>query len=504
MVSKFKELFLGVNNFFLKIESNAFLSKYRYYLLFIIILFGLYLRLMYLGYDSLWFDENISASVAKSITQNGYYDLESGAEYSRAYLFHYGMAFFLILFGINDFSARFISVIFGAMTILFAYYFSKLIFKENEFRAIIFSLFVSISSLFVMYSMQARFYMGFTLFYFLTFYLFYRIVILKKFYFKNKFFDYLLIGSSGFLAYHLQVMGLVIVPLLFFVYVIHNIDYLKDNFSLKKVLKRWYVIFVGLICLIVGVYLVFRFVGSISSLFNVLNIATIYYSIYSKYLVLFVIAFIGMVYGLIYSNWKFHISFIVYSFVPIIGIFLTEQVGSRYIFFAFFALFFYIAYIISQLEFRSVVVVFTIVLLSSTIFTFTPIKEPNLDPSAPQADYKGAYKYVDSIDDDFNLIVTFTPATMWYLDSSPDFWIKYSISGRSNETWTVHRADNGVVVDRFAGAQVIDSVEELPKEFVLVLDNQATKKVDSSYLSYFNSNCNVEFSSFNIEVFKCE
>ncbi len=75
-------------------------------------LYGLFIRLYGLGSKSFWLDENISALAARGIVETGKPYLDSGYLYSRAYLFHYAEAFFL-LFGQNEFNARLFSVLMG-------------------------------------------------------------------------------------------------------------------------------------------------------------------------------------------------------------------------------------------------------------------------------------------------------------------------------------------------------------------------------------------------------
>jgi len=94
-------------------------------LLGIVLLFGLFLRISYLDAPSFWVDESISSNAAVKILEKGFPIFDSGAFYSRAMLFHYSQSISMIIFGINDFGARFPSVIFGLLTIILAYLFGK-------------------------------------------------------------------------------------------------------------------------------------------------------------------------------------------------------------------------------------------------------------------------------------------------------------------------------------------------------------------------------------------
>jgi predicted membrane-bound mannosyltransferase len=79
-------------------------------LLSIVLIFAFFLRVFRLGRPSLWVDEATSSVAAKMILIKGLPIFDSGMLYSRAYLFHYLQAFFL-LFGNTDFLVRFVSVI---------------------------------------------------------------------------------------------------------------------------------------------------------------------------------------------------------------------------------------------------------------------------------------------------------------------------------------------------------------------------------------------------------
>jgi predicted membrane-bound mannosyltransferase len=102
-------------------------EKIEYALLGLIVLFAAFLRIYGLGHPTLWVDESISAVASLNILEKGVPVLDSGLLYGRAYVFHYLQAFFL-LFGQSDFLVRFISVIFGLLTVILGYFFRKRVF----------------------------------------------------------------------------------------------------------------------------------------------------------------------------------------------------------------------------------------------------------------------------------------------------------------------------------------------------------------------------------------
>ena len=129
-------------------------------LLILILLFAFFIRIYSLGNTPFWIDESISSIASRNIIEKGIPQFDSGVLYDRAYVFHYLQSFFFI-FGVNDFTARLVSVIFGLLTVLLAYLIGKEYFKSG---GLISALFMAVFYLEVFYSRQARFYQLFQLF----------------------------------------------------------------------------------------------------------------------------------------------------------------------------------------------------------------------------------------------------------------------------------------------------------------------------------------------------
>jgi len=145
--------------------------KLEYIFLVLILIFALFIRVYSLDSKPLWVDEATSSMAAKMILEKGVPVFDSGMFYSRALFFHYSEAFFL-LFGVNDFNARIASVIFGLCTIVLAFYIGREYNKKSG--GVIAALFMSIFSMEVYFSQQARFYQLFQLMFFLSLYLLYK------------------------------------------------------------------------------------------------------------------------------------------------------------------------------------------------------------------------------------------------------------------------------------------------------------------------------------------
>lgn len=459
----------------------------------LILILAFVLRILYLGFDSMWIDETISAVAAQAILEHGYPLLDSEDTYWRAYLFHYLMAFFIFIFG-GDFGARFISVIFGILTVYLGYLFGKK-FIGGRFGGFGFALVLAVSSLEIMYSKQARFYQAFQFFYFLSFYLFYKFIILKEKFFSKRIYDYISLCLTLFVAVNLQLMGYIIIPLLILVYIITNFDF-KKKWDLLKDKKFW---FLGLIGLVFAIYLFDRLVGrlSIDFLWRSLTYSQYYINYYIGYFPLIALSIIGMIMGL-WKNFRFHSSLIMYFLIPFIGLFFVKVFATRYAYFIIFPLFFYLIYLFKFIRFKWALFVVMIIFFTPTVFDIDGIKRPNYDSSMPLSDYKSAQQFVDRGYSNYTLVSTWAPAVKWYSSNELEYWVKYSVSGFPNEGWS----NDGI--EKFTGADVIDSVSDFPdEEFIFIVDRQSEFKMRPIFIDYIEENCTSIEEYYNIKVYLC-
>jgi len=183
-------------------------------LLILILVFAFYLRVYSLSNAPFWIDESISTLASVNILEKGLPIFDSGFLYERAYLFHYLQAFSL-LFWFSEFGARFVSVIFGLLTIVLIYFIGK---EYSKTGGIISALFLAVFYLEVFYSRQARFYQLFQLLFFLSIYLLYK----SK---DNPKFLYLSLVSL-FLTLNTQIEGLVLAPF----FILHILIYNKQKY----------------------------------------------------------------------------------------------------------------------------------------------------------------------------------------------------------------------------------------------------------------------------------
>lgn len=496
---------------------NKRLDKHRFWILGLILVYSIVLRVLFLGTDSMWIDESISAVTAQGIIDNSSPILESGAVYSRAEIFHYLMAGFILVFG-GDFGARFVSVLFGVLTVYLGYIFGRK-FIGKGFGGLGFALLLCVSSMEIIYSQQARFYQAFQFFYFLSFYLFYKIAILKESLFDkwkvkssviSGLLSWICLVLSVMMTIHLQFMGYILLPLFLGVYIINNVFTNGLIRGIGQLFRDKVFMILGLIGVICGIYLAFRIQGMLS--LDYFERSFYYGNLYSvfswEYFPLMFLSLLGFIVAL-FNNWRLHLSLFSFVVIPFIGMFFVKFFATRYIYFATFFLFFYLVYLLSKMHFRVLIMLILFVFYAGYVFDFNGIKHPNYDFSMPVSDYKGAYEFVlDDINNlsELDLIATWTPASVWY-GNGANYWINYSISGGSN-SWIIY---NETGLEKFANAVILNSVDDISRniemnssDFVVVLDYQAKNKIGSSWLEFFEVNCDKVFSGYQIEVLLCD
>jgi uncharacterized membrane protein len=134
--------------------KNTLLSER--FLLFLIVILGIYLRISGIDKpDGLWLDEMMSYHHAKNsfplgILRDLYYND------FHAPLYYFVLHFWLILFGDNDLVIRFLSALFGVLSIPVAYFAGKEL--SNYKTGLLSAFIVSLNSFLIYYSQEVRFY----------------------------------------------------------------------------------------------------------------------------------------------------------------------------------------------------------------------------------------------------------------------------------------------------------------------------------------------------------
>jgi len=458
-------------------------NKLEIILLCSILVFALILRVYALGTAPLWIDEATSSLAAKNILEKGIPLLDSGWLYSGAYVFHYSEAFFL-LFGINDFNARFVSVIFGFLTVLLAYFIGK---EYSKTGGLISALFMSVFYLEVFFSRQARFYQLFQLMFFLSLYLLYK----SK---EKPNFIYLAL-LSFFICISVQIEGLVLAPF----FIGHILFFNKP---------KW-LAFIPAIPLFRKFLNVLRITSGSSEV--AMNYAGNYFN-YARNMHYLLILFVpGLVWGF-FKKKRLTCLIILPSLIALAGIFNIQTFALRYSYFFVFPLVLYSSLLISFLyeKYGKIILISLIALLviPSNLFfpyTYVTILKPTIgytDYSAPTTDYKNLpFDLVANMRNN-TLVSLYSSDVEWYI-KKPTYVIPFTMDGRGDDQISRNNSYGGVV-DRYSGALIL---KEKPKEdFYLTADIFSVSKLKPYQQDSFNKlieNCTVSYTSVELKIYYC-
>jgi len=442
-----------------------------------------------LGVPAFWIDESTSAIASMNILAKGLPIFDSGLLYGRAYLFHYLQAFFL-LFGQTEFLARFVSVIFGLLTIILAYKIGK---EYSKSGGIIAALFTSVFYLEVFFSRQARFYQLFQLMFFLSLYLLYK----SK---DNPKYLYLSLVSL-FITINTQIAGLVLAPF----FILHILIYSKKYRKYLAILP--------------GISLIQRFLPvkglSADSTSSVINYASRYAS-YTSNLIYVIVLFVpGVIWGFVKKK-RLTSLIVLPSLVLLIGIFSLQTFALRYAYFAVFPLILYSSLLVSFLYEKygkiMLIAIFALLIIPSNFFfphtsvnILKPIDYSLYDFSAPSTDYKNVpLDVLNELQDENNLIISFFSSDVeWYI-RKPDYVLPFSMDGRGEDQISWNLSD-GRVVDRYSGALILKEAPKRP--YYLLADSFSVSKLKPSQRENLNGlikNCEISYENRNLKIYGCE
>ena len=308
--------------------TDRLTPKSTLFIIFALTAIGFYLRFNNLGDRSFWIDEAITSYAAIGLLEHGTPVLPSGVVYNRALLNTYLIALSFKIFGISEFSARIVSVIFGTLTIPLVYLLGRELGKRTGLIA---ALIMTFSVFEILWAREARMYAQFQFFYLLTAYLFY--ISLKKD--NSKLF--LFSGISFIFAWFSHRLSLCFVPVAF-MYIVF--------YKRKEFLKNIYFVYVGLGGL--GLVLVYMILTSKTPLDYIPSLKvpiwaqhTVLHYVFAEVLfTLFILVFISSITSLIL--WKFkihenknHLYFMINFLIPFIILSTSPWKAVRYAFFIF-------------------------------------------------------------------------------------------------------------------------------------------------------------------------
>ncbi len=460
--------------------------KAEWMILALILLFGFILRIYSLGNPPFWIDESISANVAQKIISTRISLLDSGWFYNSAYLFHYSMAFFM-LFGQTEFFARFVSVIFGLLTILLAYFIGK---EYSKSAGIITSLFFAVFYLEVFFSRQARYYQLFQLAFFASLYFLYK----SK---ENPKWLYLAI-IAFFIAIDTHMEGLILAPF----FIIHILYYNK---------KQWFLSILPAIPLIKKLIPATKL--STGSMDVVSNYASRYFS-YTTNMLYFLILFIpGLVLGF-FKKKRLTLTLMIPALATLIGIFSLQTFAFRYAYFFAFPLLLYSAILFSWLydkygKLMLIPLILVLIIPSNLFFPQTyvniikPVNYNFNDYSAPFTDYKVVpVSVINELKLNTTLISYFSSNVEWYI-RKPDYVLPFSMDGREDDQFSFNNS-KGEVVDRYSGALILQNMPEKPYNFIA--DTFSVNKLklnQKTFLYNLTENCTVSYTANDLKIYSC-
>ena len=463
-----------------------FSKKTEIVILSIILLFALIIRVYSLGVPPFWVDESISALTAKSIIDNNFNLFNPDVFGVRALFFHYLQAFFL-LFGQTEFLARFISVLFGLLTIVLAWFIGR---EYSKYGGILAALFTAIFYLEVFYSRQSRMYQLFQLLFFLSIYLLYKS---KE---NPKYLYFALI--SLVLAVNTQIQGLILT--LFFI---------GHILMFNKKQKFW-----AIIPAFILIYNIVRIFGLPSdNVSQAVNYASQYFSFASSIVYLLILAVPGIVWAFMKQK-RLTVLLVVPSIITLIGIFSLQTFAFRYSYFFFFIIVLYPSLFLSfsYEKFGSILLIAILAMIiipSNLIYpaTYVNVLKPidyNFDDfSAPEINYKSIPQdLVDEIrNSDDKFIVYFSPHAEWYI-KKPDYVVPFSLDGRGNDSISVEI--DGKVVDVYSKSPILEDVPEESYYFIVDLFSLSKLKPDQiEFMESLIEGCSIRYENSDLRVFYC-
>ncbi|HLD54988.1 MAG TPA: glycosyltransferase family 39 protein [Candidatus Nanoarchaeia archaeon] len=458
--------------------------KKEYLFLMIILIFAFFLRVYSLGTPVFWVDEATSSVASLMILEKGFPIFDSGLFYDRALLFHYLQAFFL-LFGQTEFLARFVSVIFGLLTIVLIYFIGK---EYSNSGGIISALFLSVFYLEVFFSRQARFYQFFQLLFFLSLYLLYKSKDDSRFLYLSL--------ISFFITINTQIAGLVLAPF----FILHILIY-------NKGIKRWLSVFPS-------ISLFYNFIPSKDLSSNSSISAINYFKEYAGQVLNMIYLFILFVPGLIMAFMKkkrLTLLIILPSVILLIGVFGLKSFALRYAYFFIFPLILYSSLLMSFMYEKYgkliLVSIFILFLIPSNLFflhtyvnMIKPVDYNFNDYSAPFTDYKNVpSELIDEMKKGI-LVSYFSSDVQWYI-KKPDYVLPFSMNGIGEDSISWNCSIG--VCDRYSGALMLN--EDL-ESYYLVADLFSVSKLnDEQRLRYEGliEGCSLVWEQVDLKIYHC-
>lgn len=463
-------------------------------LLSLIIIWGAFLRLYYLGTDNLWIDEGFTITQADAIHKNFLPLLDSGEYVTRDLFLPYLLAIIKYLGGASIETYRLVSVIFGILCIPLAYKIGKEIFQKNV--GLIFAFFISFSYWQIAWSRQIRAYI------ILEFLVLLTIFFLIKYHQtqKKKFLFSLLISAS--LAITAKVSAVFLLPSLLVYFLT------QKKYKISAILI--------VIHIILGILSYFYFQHSFLLL---LSNYLFYYLIGYFWLNLglfFPLAIVGTYWAIYRDKYWRNLHFFLLSFfffnVSFFSFFYYVN-QKRYLFALLPIIFLYAANLLYNLsgerKTRMLITIFFISLLaiidvfSVKSLQVIPQKQFVLENYTPQPDFQSAYQFLQkSLKPEDFLISPYPYMDKIYLNH-PSYSLAISYTGKENaESMTKNKKEYYSGAPEISSIGRINSLRESGDVYILLdtmAESRANQKIVEYAKEYFSSQ-SVSFGSFSGDV----
>jgi hypothetical protein len=451
-------------------------------LLTVILLFAFFLRVYSLGTPPFWIDEAISTSASLNILEKGVPIADSGVNH-KTYFLHYSMALFLSI-AQTEFFARFVSVIFGLLTIILAYKIAKEYTKSaGMVTALLFALFY----LEVFFSRQSRYYQLLQLAFFASIYFLYKSKEEPK---------YLIFSIiTFFIALDTQLQALVLAPFI----IAHILVYNR---------KQWFYIILPLIPLISRFFRLSNLAAD--------NLAKNYLIQYSSYIsninYLLVLFIPGVILGFLKKR-RLTLLILIPSIMAILGVFILKTFALRYSYFFIFPLLLYVGVLFGWLydkygKLMIIPLLLLILIPSNIFFTYNysmmllPINYQLNDYSAPYTDYKNLPEELKKEMINSKLISYFSADVEFYI-KKPDFVVAFGLNGLTPDQISINNS-KGQLVDRYSGSLILQEIPDKP--YFLTADKFSVSKLfpeQRQFLKELTEDCEKAYSAIELEIWKC-
>lgn len=459
-----------------------------------IIIWGAFLRLYYLGADSLWIDEGFTIAQVDAIGKNFLPLLDSGEYVTRDLLFPYLLAIIKYLTGASIETYRLVSATFGILCIPLAYNIGKKVFQKNV--GLIFAFFISFSYWQIAWSRQIRAYIM------LEFLVLLAIFFLIKYHQtqKRKFLSFLLISIGLAIATKISAVFLLPALLIYFL--------AQKNYKISAIFT-----FVFIILGFLG-YFYFKHSFSIS-----LNNYLTYYLIGYFWLnlgLLFPLSIVGA-YWTIYRDryWRsVHLFLLSFFFLNVSFFSFFYYVNQkRYLFILLPIIFLYagslLYYLAGKKKNHILITVFSISLFALVdVFSFKtlqiiPQKQFILEDYTPQPDFQSAYKFLqESLKPEDSLISPYPYMDKIYLNHL-SYALAISYTGKEgNESIAENRQEYYSGAVEISSIGRIDSLRANGDVYVL-LDTMAESRANQKIVQYareYSPSQTISFSALSGDV----